>query len=68
MDCLALFVDCHGLLPNWRGLLWRCFAIVVALTVDWTWIDRGWHWWLVALTMVLNAYWPWFLSLFSPLT
>jgi hypothetical protein len=27
MDCLALFVD-------WYGLLRRCFAIVVALTVD----------------------------------
>jgi hypothetical protein len=27
MDCLALFVD-------WYGLLRRCFAIVVVLTVD----------------------------------
>jgi hypothetical protein len=34
MDCLALFVDCFGLLPNLSGLLRRCFAIVVALTVD----------------------------------
>jgi len=34
MDCLALFVDCFGLLPNWLGLLRRCFAIVMALTVD----------------------------------
>jgi len=34
MDCFALFMDCFGLLPNRRGLLRRCFANVVALTVD----------------------------------
>ena len=34
MDCLALFVDCYGLLLNSLGLLRRCFAIVMALTMD----------------------------------
>ena len=32
--CFLKFMDCFGLFPNWRGLLWRCFAFVVALTVD----------------------------------
>ena len=32
--CFLKFMDCFALFVGWCGLLRRCFAIVVALTVD----------------------------------
>jgi len=48
------------------GVVLRCFWIVMALTVDWLWIDRGWLWWPMALTLVLTAYWPWLRAMEYP--
>jgi hypothetical protein len=32
--CFSKFMDCLALFVGWCGLLRRCFAIVVALTMD----------------------------------
>ena len=34
LRCFLSFVDCLALFVGWCGLLRRCFAIVVALTMD----------------------------------